>query len=222
MDRSPWFLPIVIVAAGAFIAAAIFIVRSGIAHPTASLTALRPVSSNDHIVGNPGADIVIIEYADMDSLYSAQYTQTIESLIAEEGTAGRVAWVFRHFPSTDASADPTADGEAAECAATLGGSSFFFRYLDAVYTYAETGAVPYGPLATSLGISGTDLEACMSAHTNKARVEADFTNGLAIGADGSPFSVLIAKGQEPASISGALTHDALKKIIDATLTKVPQ
>jgi hypothetical protein len=62
----------------------------------------------------------------------------------------------------------------------------------------------------------------MRSHTFQARVSNDFQNGLAAGADGSPYSILLIKGQPPITIDGAVPYASMKKILDAAVQKAAQ
>ena len=96
------FLPIVIIVAGFIVATAIYSVRIG-AHVNKGSQApevVRPVSPEDHIIGNPSAPIVLVEYADIDSEYSKKLQLIMEQLMTEYASGNKVAWVYRHFPVT--------------------------------------------------------------------------------------------------------------------------
>ena len=91
---------------------------------------IDPIVAGDHYFGNKDAEVVIVEYGDLECPYCAALHPTIEKLITDYG--GKVAWVYRDFPlSIHANAQIKA--EAAECASAQGGDTVFFKYIDAVY-----------------------------------------------------------------------------------------
>ncbi|MEO6536510.1 MAG: hypothetical protein ABIT47_02370, partial [Candidatus Paceibacterota bacterium] len=51
-------------------------------------------------------------------------------------------------------------------------------------------------------------------------VASDFSNGLAVGAGGSPFSILMVKDQKPVTIDGAVPYSSMKKILDDAISKL--
>jgi protein-disulfide isomerase len=179
------------------------------------------VTQADHIVGNPSAPVVLVEYADIDSTYSKSFQQTLEQLMVDYASDGKVAWVYRHLPLIDQHVHAAEHAEAAECIASLGGPNIFFRFIDALNS-AAPGELQFDPknydsVVSSLGILPQSFDACLSAHTFQNKVGSDFENGIAIGAGGSPFTVLLVKGQKPVTLDGALPYDGLKKIVDQAI-----
>jgi protein-disulfide isomerase len=57
---------------------------------------LEPISAKDHYFGNKDAEIVIVEYGDLECPYCAAVQPTIDQILKEYN--GKVAWVYRHFP----------------------------------------------------------------------------------------------------------------------------
>jgi protein-disulfide isomerase len=222
--REAWFIPGAIIAAGIVLALGIYIERSGHVEGSAKadITLMHPVTQSDHIVGNPSAPVMLVEYADIDSTYSKSFQQTMEELMAQYAEGGKVAWVYRHLPLIDQHIHAAEHAEAAECIASLGGPNIFFRFIDALNS-ASPGDLQFDPknydsVVSSLGVLPESFDACLSAHTYQNKVGNDFQNGIAIGAGGSPFTVLLVKGQKPVTIDGALPYDGLKKIVDQAIS----
>lgn len=226
--RETWFIPGAILAAGLLLALGVYIHRThtveGSVTPDISL--MHPVSAADHIVGSPDAPVKLVEYSDIDSSYSKTFQQTMEQLMAQYAAGGQVAWVYRHLPLIDQHVYAEEHAEAAECAASLGGSSMFFRFIDAINAQApgdqQFDPANYDSVVSSLGLLPQSFDACMTAHTFQQKVSSDFQNGIAIGAGGSPFTVLLVKGQAPITINGALPYDGLRKIVDDAIGKALQ
>jgi len=57
---------------------------------------VRPVSKNDHIYGNPGAAITLVEYSDYECPFCKRFHPTAKKLVDQSD--GKVNWVYRHFP----------------------------------------------------------------------------------------------------------------------------
>jgi protein-disulfide isomerase len=221
--REAWFIPGAIVAAGLVLALGIYVERSRHVEGSAKadISLMHPVTQADHIVGNPSAPVVLVEYADIDSTYSKSFQQTLEQLMVDYASDGKVAWVYRHLPLIDQHVHAAEHAEAAECIASLGGPNIFFRFIDALNS-AAPGELQFDPknydsVVSSLGILPQSFDACLSAHTFQNKVGSDFENGIAIGAGGSPFTVLLVKGQKPVTLDGALPYDGLKKIVDQAI-----
>lgn len=223
--QNPWFLPGAILAAGLVLALAVYAERTHhiLARPAGSPEKVRPVTPADHIIGNPSAPVKLIEYDDIDSSYGKQFQATLEQLMTEYAKGNNVAWVYRHFPLIDQHVNAEMHAEAAECAASLGGPSTFWNFIDALSARAP-GTSQFDPrdypsVISTLGINTDAFNRCLSTHAFQQKVGSDFDNAIAIGADATPFTVLLVKGQPPVTISGAVSYDTLKKVVDQAVAK---
>lgn len=223
--QSLWLIPVAIIAAGALLAVSTYVVRTThvLGPPKGDVVAVTPVSSSDHLVGSPSAPVMIIEYADIDSSFSKAFQKTMEQLMVEYAPAGKVGWAYRHFPLIDQYPNSEEHAEAAECASALGNSKAFWSFIDLMQAYApgnqQFDPSNYDSVATSIGVNADRFDACMTAHTYLSKVNADITNGVAIGVDASPYIVVLVHGQKPIAISGSLPYDAMKKVIDQSIAK---
>lgn len=223
--RESWFIPGAIIIAGLILAGTVYAMRSNDLPGTVEgdVSLLRPVSEIDHIIGNPSAPVVLIEYADIDSAHAKSFQTTMEQVLADYGPTGQVAWIYRHLPLIDQHPYAAQHAEAAECAASLGGPLMFWRFISLLNTAApddqQFNPRDYGSVVEAVGILPQSFEACMTEHRFQERVAEDFTNGIAIGAGGSPFSVLLIEGHPPVTIDGAVSYDALKRILDEAIAQ---
>lgn len=223
--RETWLIPGAILLAGLILGLATYSIRSKelTLPPEGDVSLVRPVSETDHIIGNPGAPVVIIEYADIDSSYAKDFQATMQQLMTEYGAGGQIAWVYRHLPLIDQHMNARRHAEAAECASSLGSPDAFWRFIDAAHVRApgsqELNPGDYGLLAEGLGIRPEALEECVNANTFARRVMDDFENGLNAGAGGSPFSVVLIRGRAPITIDGAVPYDGMKRIIEESIAK---
>lgn len=92
---------------------------------------IRPVTSDDHIVGNINAKIVIVEYSDLDCPFCKSFHNTMHRVVKESN--GDVAWVYRHYPITQLHPNAYQKAEATECAWEQGGNTAFWKYADKVF-----------------------------------------------------------------------------------------
>jgi len=88
-------------------------------------------TANEHIRGNPKADIAIIEYSDFQCPFCTRVHPTYQKIIAEYGD--KVMWVFRHFPLDSIHPDAIPLAEGSECIAELAGKDAFWTYTDALF-----------------------------------------------------------------------------------------
>lgn len=219
-------IPFAIVFAGMVIAIAVYQVR--IQHTlsvgTGTPDAVRPVKPTDHIIGNPSAPVVVVEYGDIDGSYSKSFQLTMEQLMTQYADGGKVAWVYRHFPLSSEHPDAATHALAAECAASLSQPITFFRFIDALQTAApgdnQFDPADYPVVLAQFGIDEAAFRQCMTKDAFTKRVHDDYDNALASGATGSPFIVLLVQGKKPAIINGALPYAAMKKLIDDSIAQV--
>lgn len=180
------------------------------------------VSTDDHILGNPAAPLVFVEYCDIDSTYCKNFQTVMESVVATYGKSGKVAWVYRHLPLTEQYSNAEFVAEAAECAGT---DDLFFKFIDAVYaTPANAGALSvsdFAGLAHQLGIDTNEFTTCMNQHRYEDRVMGEAQNARAAGATGVPYTILLVNGKATPSIEGAFSFDQMKQIIDSVLARLP-
>ncbi|MDP9249475.1 MAG: thioredoxin domain-containing protein [bacterium] len=99
---------------------------------TPMATEMRPVSPDDHIVGDINSEIIIVEYSDLDCPYCKVFHNTMHQVI--EQSEGKVAWVYRHYPIPQLHPNAPKKAEETECAWELGGNEAFWKYADKVFS----------------------------------------------------------------------------------------
>jgi protein-disulfide isomerase len=204
---SPLTIPAAIVIAATIIAIAVIyvknptppVVKNTAAETQAVTINLSPVTSSDHIFGNPNAAIKIVEYSDSSCPYCKTFNPTMEDIISQYGPSGNVAWVYRHFP-LDIHKNAIHEAEALECAASVGGNDKFWAFEKKLYetTPSVTGSTPDGLDQTKLPVMakavGIDVQAfndCLSGGTFKDSVDKQLTSGVNAGVSGTPTSFLV-------------------------------
>lgn len=218
--NSSYTVPAAILIGGAIVVAAVLVAMPK--NPSVGpgdLSLVRPVGASDHILGNPAAPVMIIEYSDFDCQYCKAFHETMHQVIANEGAGGKVAWVYRQFPLFEAHPNARAHTRAAECVAQVAGNDAFWKFADALFANQPTDPSRYGELAATAGITGDAFATCYAnaAATLDARIMADRQNALDIGAKGTPFSVILVNGANPVVMDGAYPYDAVKQLVDQAL-----
>lgn len=223
--RRDYFLPGAIILAGLIISLAVYAMRTE-STPTVGAGdpgMVRPVNPADRIIGNPQAPVKLVEYADIDSVYSKQFQATMQQLMSEYAAGGKVAWVYRHFPLLDQHAAAASHAEAAECAGFLGDDDAFWRFIDALQSAApgetQFPIEGYTAIASQLGLSQTDFQTCLTNGRFTKKVYEDSTNALQAGAEGAPYTVVLVDGQKPVGIQGSLTYEDMKRVIEDAIAK---
>ncbi|MEI6396920.1 MAG: thioredoxin domain-containing protein [Candidatus Taylorbacteria bacterium] len=225
---------------------------------------MRAVTVADHILGNPNAPIKLVEYSDTACPFCRLFTPTLEKVMDNYGAGGQVAWVYRNFPLDKP--DPNGnilhknaghESQALECAAQVGGNDKYWIFLKRLYavTPSVTGQTPEGLDQAQLPIiakfANIDVKAfntCLDSGSTKDLVEADYTDGVNAGVNGTPFTIFVLSKPAASSLdnvissliiklriptdqlflsddrtkivmSGALPYENIKTIIDAVLGK---
>ena len=232
MPNNSLTVPIAIIIAGAFVAIALFFGGGSQRDkpeqvPVAEANIeIPPVDSSDHIVGNPGADVVFIEFSDTECPFCKTFHETMNQIMAEYGKDGKVAWVFRHFPlwkpnPGGRALHPRAEKEAqaTECANELGGNAKFWEYVNKLFeiTPSNNGLDPaeLPKIAKLVGLNETAFNTCLESNKYAVEVEKDYQIALKAGARGTPTSVILLKKE---------ANKNIEDFISATLseTKLPK
>lgn len=223
--KSSLTVPFAIVVGGGIIALAVYmsvpktsLTNSSVGNPSL----VRSVDASDHILGNPAAKVKIIEYTDFDCSYCKDFNDTLHQIIVNEGIQGDVAWVLREFPLTEIHPNALKHAEAAECVAQVAGNAAFWRFEDTLFSNQPIAPTQYGTYAKSIGISGDPFATCFAhaAKTVDARIAVDRQNALDIGAQGTPYSLIVVAGKPPIVMNGGYPYDVVKQLVDQALAGV--
>ena len=63
--------------------------------PAGQVGTIKPVSKEDHIRGDINAPVVIVEFSDTECPFCKSFHQTLQQIMSEYGSSGKVAWVYR-------------------------------------------------------------------------------------------------------------------------------
>ncbi len=230
MNMEKLSVPIAIVIAGGLIAVSLYYsnlklnsesIRLPSSAVTSPETTLRPISVDDHIIGSPSAEIIIVEYSDTECPYCKQFHSTLRRVMDEYGKSGKVAWVYRHFPIDSLHSRARKEAEAMECANELGGSAKFWEYTNLLYqtTPSNNGLDPaeLPKMAKTVGLDVTKFNACLSSGKYADKVEADYQDAIKAGGTGTPNSILVSRDGTKTVVKGAQPYENLKNILDALL-----
>jgi len=182
---------------------------------------IPPVTEEDHLFGNPEAEIILVEYSDFECPFCKGFHLTMKQVLAEYGD--KVAWVYRHFP-LDFHANAQKEAEASECAAELGGNQVFWDYADALYERTEGDGTGFAldqltPLAVELGLNGNSFKECLDSGRYSQKVSDHMAGGQAAGIGGTPGTIVLAKDGTTDIIPGALPFESVKEIVEAQINR---
>jgi protein-disulfide isomerase len=218
--KSSYTIPLAIIIGGIIVAIALYASVPKNATPSGGNPELvRPVGASDHILGNPAAKVMVVEYSDFDCTYCKGFNETMHQIIANEGVNGQVAWVYREFPLTEIHTNALSHARAAECVAQVAGNDIFWKFETALFANQPVDPTNYGTIAKSAGVSGDAFAKCYStaSSTLDARIMADRQNALDMGAQGTPYSLILVANKPPVVMAGGYSYDAAKQLIDQAL-----
>lgn len=224
-SQSKLLVPLAIVVAGGLVALAIYFggstpqLDSGQAiSPTTDID-IAPVTVKDHIVGDRGADLVIVEYSDTECPFCKVFHNTMKEVVNTYGN--RVAWVYRHFPIVQLHSKAPKEAEATECAAELGGNKAFWTYTNRIFeiTNSNDSLNPseLSKIAIYAGLDEAAFNTCLSSGKYTEFIKKSVEEAVKAGARGTPYSVIISKDGTKTVINGAEPLASVKTKIDVLL-----
>jgi len=238
-------LPGAVIIAGAIIAVAIIwthkptTVAAPVSPAAAALTDqtdIPPVTAADHIWGNPNAPIKIVEYSDPSCPYCKMFQPVVKQIMDQYGPGGQVAWVYRHFPmdkpgtrSDGGILHPNSghEAEAFECAASLGGNTVFWNFVNAFYaaTPSVTNTSPNGldqtkipAIGKSVGLDAVSFSDCIASNQFKDKIEKQYLSGINAGISGTPYSVIMTPSGSKIPLIGYVPYNTVKQAIDTLIS----
>ena len=179
------------------------------------LTQKNLLESGSPMIGNPSAQITILEWGDYQCTYCYRFHQSSLNIILEEYiTPGKVNLVFKDFPLNGP--DSVLAAEASYCAEDQGK---YWDYHDELYTNwggERTGWINEESLnkfAVEVGLDLEEFNSCMNEHKYLSRVLDLEKFGRNIGIDATP-SFLVFNDEKIIVIRGNQPIDVFRKAIN--------
>ena len=231
-------IPLAIIIAGVVIAGGIVATKyvgapSTSTPKTTAATASMPfvaVTADDHILGKFGADLTFVEYSDPECPFCKVFHGTMHQILSDYGIdSGKITWVYRHLPLYKPDATGRAlhsragkEAEATECANELGGNEAFWKLTDLVYQ-TTTSNFTLDPaqlpiIAGKVGLDVNTFNTCLASGKYKAKVDQQYAEGFAAGAQGTPFIIVVSKKK----ITGAMQDKIIANILAVFSKIAPQ
>jgi protein-disulfide isomerase len=219
-------IPVAIVIAGALIAGALYYTNrpapsAGIqGEQTQREQRVPEVTAKDHILGNPDAEIIIVEYSDYECPFCKVFHETMHSIIDEYGPSGKVAWVYRQFPIVQLHPKALEESRAGECAAEVGGNDGFWKFTDRLFEVTpsnnglDLARLPV--IAQEVGLNVSAFQECLASTRYKKEIEDQVDSLFAMGANGTPFMMVMYQDQQ-APILGAQPLEAMRRVVNTLL-----
>lgn len=187
--------------------------------------ARKPDAARDHIFGATLADATIIEYSDFECPYCKNFHGTPQEVVKR--LAGKVNFVWRHFPLDFHNPAAQKEAEASECAAKIGGNEVFWKYADAIMKRTASNGRgmpandgnPLLSLARELNLDAGVFQKCLDSGDGKPQIAADQKDAVDAGINGTP-GVVIRNNKTGKSVplSGAVPVEVLETRVREVLS----
>ncbi|AJQ97457.1 DsbA family protein [Gynuella sunshinyii] len=177
---------------------------------------ILPVTSQDHVYGDPDARYTLIEYSDYECPFCKKFHVTAESFVDAHSD---VNWVYRHFPLDFHNPGAQTEAEAAECAAEVGGKQAFWDYSRLIFQRTRSNGKGFPienltPLAEELGYDVKAFAQCLEAGTFKNKVLQQFQQGQSAGVSGTPGNFLVDNQKGTIiPVTGAQPLEVLEQVL---------
>lgn len=198
-------IPVAIIVAGAFIALAVIYTNSAKSvntdwdPNTEETVKVMPITADDRILGNPNAEIIVVEYSDTECPFCKVFHSTMHRVIDTYGKDGKVAWVYRHLPITNLHPRAWNEAIATECAGVLAGNAGFWKYTDRIYDITQSNnkldPAKLTDIAREQGFDMQRFTACLDNRETEDKVQKDYDDGVQLsqGRPATPTSVILLK-----------------------------
>jgi protein-disulfide isomerase len=170
-----------------------------------------PVSPDDHLQGDLGAEISLVEYGDYECPYCGEAYPIVKQI--QKYFGDRLCFVFRNFPLAQSHrwAEP-----AAEVAEFAGAHGKFWEMHDLLYENQRSLGEPlFLKLTQRLKLPSAQLQTAIAQETYRARVRADFVGGVRSGVNGTPTFYINDRRH-----NGPYQFDSLSTAIESASSRV--
>jgi len=141
-----------------------------------------PVTPEDHIQGDPSAELTLLEYGDYECPHCGRAHPIVKRVQKRFGR--RLRFVFRNFPLTQIHPHAQTAAEAAEFA---GAHGRFWEMHDLIFESQDRlGLDPLFALTEEVGLDPQALRESLTAGEFEPRVRRDFLSGVRSGVNGTP------------------------------------
>ena len=180
-------------------------------------------ADDDPIIGNPDAEITIIEFSDFQCPFCARFhIQTLPTLMEEYIEKGTVKLVFRDFPIQSIHPNAVPASVAAECANEQGKFKqmhdiLFERQnqwsnLETIYAMEL-----FNQYASEIQLEQEQFSSCLSTAKYVKEIQNDLNDGRAYGITGTPGFFIGNEKIGFTELKGAQPFESFKKVIDRQL-----
>lgn len=176
------------------------------------------IEENDPVLGNPDADITIVEFSDFECpfcerAYSGAIAEFKQSSYFKNG---EVNLIYKHLPLNSIHPYAQKAAEAAECANRQG---MFWEYHDELFENQQSLSITsLKKYAEDLGLDTSEFNSCLDNDEAKSEVQKEITQATTAGARGTPYFVVInTKTRDTEVVSGAVPFANFESAINSVM-----
>ncbi len=176
------------------------------------------VSTQDHVKGNPDANVILIEYSDFQCPACRTYYSLVDQIAADY--ADQIELVYRNFPLRTLHPNAQIGAQAAEAA---GLQDKFWEMYEQLFANQNEWAEQSDPTdmfatyAETIGLDVDQFKTDLTSTTVTDKVDADYRSGIAANVNATPtFFLNGVKMNNPRSL------DEFKSAIDEALATADQ
>ena len=227
-ESNKFLVPLAIIVAGGLIAGAIYFGESPKSQnslttnsdTTENQVEFTKITDADHVLGNRGAELFIVEYSDTECPFCKAFHTTMKEVMNTYGS--KVAWVYRHYPIEQLHSRALKEAEATECAAELGGNDGFWNYIDKLFATTNSNnsldPAELPKIAEAVGLDVNRFNSCLSGGKYTEFINQSVELAFKAGAKGTPYSLVVDKDNNiKAIINGAEPIANVKAKLDSLL-----
>ena len=184
------------------------------------LTITQLMEDGSPIIGNPNAEISIVEFGDYQCTFCYKFHQnTLNSIQSEYIDSGKINYVYRDFPLNGS--DSILAAEATYCANEQGNYWQYHNLIFENWAGENTGWVTMNSLtqfAMDLDLDIIEFQNCLTTHKYYQKVIDNENYAKKIGINATP-SFLIFNDEEVVRIIGAQQLDKFQNAIEQLTSK---
>lgn len=175
------------------------------------------LSDSDYVKGNKNADLVMIEYSDLECPFCQRFHPTAQQAMDEYGD--KIAWAYRHYPLETIHPRAIPSALASECVGKQAGSEGFWKFVDTVFSDQAKYLTDAGlkEAATLSGATAAAYDTCVTGKEFESKIREAITTGTTAGVTGTPATFLMNKKGEIWLVPGAVPYESLKSTIEEAL-----
>ncbi|MBA3534951.1 MAG: PD40 domain-containing protein [Ardenticatenales bacterium] len=153
------------------------------------------VLENAYRRGSADAPVTIVEFSDYQCPFCRQWVNNTLPELESRIEDGTVQLLYVDFPLSIHPQAPAA-AEAARCAGELGGDEAYWAMHDALFDSLDEWSgvaepLPiFAQLASTSGVDGKELTACVESGRHSDEVQAGLNEGLRLGVSGTPTFII--------------------------------